>query len=1031
MLLDCTAGPQLLPERLMIGVDTEYHDAHTLTVQPAARLDLETLVVQIYRDRTVPDLPADFSLDRYLSLTEDKYGLFCKRILLRPVQPLTSDLSPGRMALDLLGLPGRVLSRAAGRAAIGRFSPVVGPGLGYPPNVIHDARRDRWVIPPVHLTLVGHFLRADFARLFGREFLDGLRLAGAEGGGRIGIESRKLLRFVLMRGRWRESAPVLQYVSSEDNFFAVRLETRDSHVPFGPSSLDRHSKTFLGLPKSDIFTEEDKEDMHRAFLSRKADAFGYAATDVVQTLLVFEQMEEKDREIYRAFGFAEKDIPPMRAFQGGRVSTFLLATTRAGVAAGSQALASDRQLRRLMRGGGSARFVECLDASKFGAQAGTVHGGLLLSRSPTRLWHEAPGQLADVDLSACYSEITAGINVYWGRPVVLEPGGKRLTLAQAVALVRRLADDDAWMVWASGPIAGYKNVLIPSTQDALTAANFVARQGRARRRRAARQASPGEGDDEPGPARGTTGARPYAARVDFGVITHATWVVIQAMPPEVRRQYAGLNADCILFYARALAADSGPQYDELVARHMPGALPWEATLDPEATEIIQRQKIGADYVTLRYPLGHFARRIGQFRRDAQASQGKGSGLDLAFKVHANALYGVLASPYHPVHNVLAANVITGTGRALAWAMSQALNGIQVITDGVTYRRDQVPSCTYAECLRRKPDYPLSRAEAGDGIPFLGPAGIPMDRGRFTAWYREHLRRFFGLSGRDADDLFAIHQLEHKTIERTKAVTFDGLGCDGAGNYLKATVDGTGTWGAQECKARSYGPRSKEALQDWLLRTYRTGTLVELPPLAEDRELLSLDRAAQRARAALEQGPQEVYLPLGLAHTKVLNYKIVKASAFVYENAEQRAALVRQIQRFEERGCGLEVLALRRSYGDRHQGSVEDVLKAIHAAVRAGRRNLTTVLNLNKLTGPVTEVAEQRRAEVARRKDEAERRLRERLDAPRLEPEAYPTALQVTADDLATFKGRDRVLELKPRPFTWAELVKVPGPVPSP
>jgi hypothetical protein len=264
MLLDCTAGPQLLPERLTIGVDTEYHDAHTLSVQTAARLDLETLVVQIYRDRTVPDLPADFSLDRYLSLTEDKYGRFCKRILLRPLQPLTSDLSPSRMALDLLGLPGRVLSRAAGRAAIGRFSSVVGPGLGYPRNVMHDARRERWLIPTVHLTFVGHFLRADFARLFGREFLDGLRLAGAEGGGRVGIESRKLLRFVLMRGRWRESAPVLQYVSCDDGFYAVRVETRDSFLPFGSGSLDRHSKTFLGVPKSNTLTEEDKESSERA-----------------------------------------------------------------------------------------------------------------------------------------------------------------------------------------------------------------------------------------------------------------------------------------------------------------------------------------------------------------------------------------------------------------------------------------------------------------------------------------------------------------------------------------------------------------------------------------------------------------------------------------------------------------------------------------------------------------------------------------------------------------------------------------------
>src|SRR5262249_4292205 len=150
--------------------------------------------------------------------------------------------------------------------------------------------------------------------------------------------------------------------------------------------------------------------------------------------------------------------------------------------------------------------------SKFGTQVANVHGGLLFTRSPTRLWHEAPGMLADVDLSGCYNQITGQINVYWGRPVILEPGSQATTLARAVALARELADDDGWLIWTSGPIAGYANVLISSTDDAVTGDNYVDKR-RARRRKAAGRAfQAGAGRDDELVQR--AGARPYAACVD-------------------------------------------------------------------------------------------------------------------------------------------------------------------------------------------------------------------------------------------------------------------------------------------------------------------------------------------------------------------------------------------------------------------------------------------------------------------------------------------------------------------------------------
>ena len=194
---------------------------------------------------------------------------------------------------------------------------------------------------------------------------------------------------------------MVEHVLRGGDLFAVRLETRDTTLPFGPASLDRHSRTFLGLPKSGALSEDDKMDMLATFRTKTADAYGYAVAEAVNTLLVYEQMRIRDYELYKSFGFADEDVPLLQAFLGGRVSTFLAETTRLGRAAGSAELSSRGKLGALMRKGGVALFDGNPEASKFGAQVGGVHGGLLFSRSPARLWHEAPGMLADVDLAGC------------------------------------------------------------------------------------------------------------------------------------------------------------------------------------------------------------------------------------------------------------------------------------------------------------------------------------------------------------------------------------------------------------------------------------------------------------------------------------------------------------------------------------------------------------------------------------------------------------------------------------------------------
>src|SRR5262249_32189011 len=152
-----------------------------------------------------------------------------------------------------------------------------------------------------------------------------------------------------------------------------------------------------------------------------------------------------------------------------------------------------------------------------------------------------------------------------------------------------------------------------------------------------------------------------------------------------------------------------------------------------------------------------------------------------------------------------ANYITATARALAFALQLSLNGIQVITDGCTYRRDQVPAGTWAACLAACPDYPINRADFGG--PFGDPAAIPGDDDGFALWYRDHVKRFFGVSGPEYDSLFGLHSLEHKTCGDPGPAAFDALACDGPSNHVKLLQDGDGWRPAGELKdafkARSF------------------------------------------------------------------------------------------------------------------------------------------------------------------------------------------------------------------------------------
>jgi hypothetical protein len=733
--------------------------------------------------------------------------------------------------------------------------------------------------------------------------------------------------------------------------------------------------------------------MWEMFHTHTEDAYSYATVDVVNTLLVYEEMIKKDREIYKSFGIPDEKVGRMRGTVGSRVSHFLLETVRQ--AAGGTL--TGRALEDLMRQGGAAQMQNPLAPSKFGLQTTTVHGGLLFNRSPTRFWHESPGMLRDVDLTGCFNQIICGLSVYWGRPVLFEPGRRALTLREAVEFAMNHANPDAWLIRVSGTIHNYLNALIPSTEEAFTSAEYRTRLRRGKRRASQLEAYHLERLQDPFAVCDAGSSRLYTDVIVSGVVTLATWQMIQALPHEVRFTYENLTVDTILVYPRKFVAADAAEYEELVKRHHTDALPWETTIDLEKLELTQRQFLDADYVSLRYQIGKYAQKIGEFRREAQRTDGKGSGMDLAWKQQANTMYGVLNSEHSPTQNIIAANQITARARAMAFAMSQALNAIQTITDGCSYRKDQIPACTYAECLRVQPDYPIKRAEVNGSMAFLDPATVPDDDATFTVWLRGHLARFFEIPEERVDDLFGAHALEHKKTVASAA--FDALGCDGAGNYLKCMKREDGAWDVTAFAARSYGTNSKAILRDTLVKTYSTDSYRELLPITLDTELMTLPKAAQKAKRSLASGAEEVLLPLGYRWWRVLTYRIVKLSAFLFRTPAQRAKILRQVQRFEEQtGCGLELLALRRGYRDRRQGSLADQADMVYESVRAGKTSLASALNMHKISDEISNMCAERVTERERLRHGADTFLHGMIDRRDHQPHTLITGIILTEAD---------------------------------
>ncbi len=295
---------------LTLAVDTEFEGGWTITSQFTCRDCEGRIRAQIYRLRGVEE-PLDFSLEQSFGGLEqnDKWPRNVGAGILTP------ELSPFVVVRDLLSISAAYpVSRTEGHRRLrdSRF-PIT--------NGEWDRDRARWCIPQIDLVLVGHFLPADLARVFGHQFYSD-HFAKATGVGDIELLSGRRLAFAQGSGTRTNDRPVVEFAATVDGrLYAIRLKTVDTTLPFGSGSLDRLCEAFLRAHKIDVFSLEEKANMLSTFRRRPREAFSYAIRDAVLVLRLYEEMSRQDREIFAAFDIPPLDVPAMRGTVGGRVAS--------------------------------------------------------------------------------------------------------------------------------------------------------------------------------------------------------------------------------------------------------------------------------------------------------------------------------------------------------------------------------------------------------------------------------------------------------------------------------------------------------------------------------------------------------------------------------------------------------------------------------------------------------------------------------------------------------------------------------------
>ena len=306
-----------------------------------------------------------------------------------------------------------------------------------------------------------------------------------------------------------------------------------------------------------------------------------------------------------------------------------------------------------------------------------IQGGRAKNEQPTII--SDSGVIADADLSSCYATILENLVYPVGLPYIYskhESSTKKLTLGQFLKKYEKSLVPRLYTIIVSGKLK-HRQTLVPSK----IVDNFKINEKYS--------------EDDP---KIEAEFRLYTNEVRNGIITSDVL--------EVLRNVCNTRELASWMKLEVVSAVWYPDYKDA----MEPAL-WNALLkqhkEKTGNQVIVQQRASGKEITddnmsrhwVGIPIKDFIKpfkdkrkELKHLRNSKEKDSPEWRALDAeqnAMKLVCNNLYGVLASPYFDIGNVVIANNITAAARTAVWCLTSAAGTYQSITDGGAYNLNQV------------------------------------------------------------------------------------------------------------------------------------------------------------------------------------------------------------------------------------------------------------------------------------------------------------------------------------------------------
>lgn len=532
---------------------------------------------------------------------------------------------------------------------------------------------------------------------------------------------------------------------------------------------------------------------------------------------------------------------------------------------------------------GRSEALALIDGNQYGIIPSTVTGGLLFSR--TSKLSLIIGDMFDLDLASCYATLLCSMNLYLGQPVHLTFKYEKPTLKRVFELLKaRIIPMDAWELQVSGKLDKATNTLILSNSQFDDEKCILTDYKR--------YAMPSDVDleeenlnliDADKPSEPTSTSKVSLKEINGGKVTYATITALSDLPEEFFDEFMNLSVDAIIYYEPSLMCNTTEEYLAKKSVVTPNNIEEFLTENLQKTTI---SKLSDANCCLVFPIGQYYQEIKKFREQMKAVKNP---VQEIFKLILNSTYGILASLVMDVNNSVAANWITSCARAASWRMTNALNGLNPITDGTAINGNTIPfGMTFHEVLAKYPDY-LEHYQPdikNDVILSF------KKEGDFNDMYIKHLESFIGKS----DWLTQMYSYALK--DENGEFHYEKHYNTNAGNYVKSGKHG------DTFKCRSY--RKTPELISWFKECCETNytrhliyadkSIVKLSQGSVDaiRILKDAEDVANRGKSLVKM-PSElanqiavtgICHPMGFSRHEVKVLKLISPSQFLTKDFRQ-------------------------------------------------------------------------------------------------------------------------------------------------